>query len=136
MQALRAVAKLSTTILYIPLVSTTLELFNCVDTWELTGWHCYSGVHLVAVAVAATVTLAFSIFSFIGTCFLGLRTSLQQMYFNHATAADRMHASNVCHCFSWYRLSRGTVPRCRSVITITVRVSVRGTCSGRVILYS
>ncbi len=62
-------AKLSTTILYIPLVSTTLEMFNCVDTWQLTGWECFTGMHMLAVVVAGVVTgtLCFSIFSFIGT---------------------------------------------------------------------
>ncbi len=69
MQVLRATAKLSTTILYIPLVTTVVQLFNCntqTNKWEVTGWTCYTGVHLVIAIIAAVAILCFSVFSFAG----------------------------------------------------------------------
>ncbi len=66
-QVLRATAKLSTTILYIPLVSTVVQLFNCHSTWAATGWTCYSGPHLVLAAIASVVIFCFSVFAFVGT---------------------------------------------------------------------
>ena len=65
-QVLRAVATLSTTIMYIPLVSTIIEVFNCKETWEITGWSCYTGIHLAVSVITAFVVFAFSIFSFVG----------------------------------------------------------------------
>ena len=66
-QVLRSVATLSTTIMYIPLVSTVIGVYNCSDTWEMTGWTCYAGAHLVLAIGSAVVILSFSCFSFVGT---------------------------------------------------------------------
>ena len=68
-QVLRAVATLSTTIMYIPLVSTIIEVFNCKETWDITGWPCYTGIHLAVSVTAAIVAFGFSIFSFVGTSY-------------------------------------------------------------------
>ncbi len=71
MQVLRATAKLSTTIFYIPLVSSVMHLFNCVpgDVWDVEDtWQCYSGVHLVMSIISIVVILCFSLFAFIGEC--------------------------------------------------------------------
>jgi hypothetical protein len=65
-QVLRATAKLSTTIFYIPLVTTVVHLFDCHGTWGVVSWKCYTGVHLVTSIIAGVVILAFSAFSFIG----------------------------------------------------------------------
>ncbi len=69
-QVLRATAKLSTTIFYIPLVTTVVRLFDCVpgDPWDMaTFLQCFQGVHLVLCIISIVVILAFSVFSFIGT---------------------------------------------------------------------
>ena len=65
-QVLRATAKLSTTIFYIPLVTTVVHLFDCHGTWGVVPWKCYTGVHLTTSIIAGVVILAFSAFSFIG----------------------------------------------------------------------
>ncbi len=67
---LRATAKLSTSILYIPLVSTVVRLFNCKGTWTETGLQCFTGVHLIVCIISAVIIACFSFFSFVGgsTC--------------------------------------------------------------------
>ena len=65
-QVLRSVATLSTTIMYIPLVSTVIGVYNCSNTWEMTGWTCFAGAHLALAVGTAVVILTFSCFSFVG----------------------------------------------------------------------
>ena len=67
-QVLRAVATLSTTVLFIPLISTAVRVFDCDGQWSLTGGDCFVGVHLAFVIITAIVMTSFSFFSFLGAC--------------------------------------------------------------------
>jgi hypothetical protein len=66
LQVLRATARLSTTILYIPLMTSVVEVFNCRGTWAATGWTCFAGPHSVLCILAGTVAVCFSFFAFVG----------------------------------------------------------------------
>jgi hypothetical protein len=65
-QLLRMTAMLSTTALFIPLMSTMLHVFACDSTWLSTGWQCFQGVHLVLVFAVACIALLFAGFALIG----------------------------------------------------------------------
>ena len=77
---LRATAKLSTTIFYIPLVTTVVKLFDCSGTWGIADWQCFSGIHLFLSLIATVVILAFSTFAFIGACTAAGVSSIRDYY--------------------------------------------------------
>ena len=57
---LRTTAQLSTTALFIPLVSVLTNIFRCPpgETWATTGWECWGGSHgVVATLVAILISL-------------------------------------------------------------------------------
>ena len=66
-QVLRATARLSTTLLYIPLMYTVVEVFNCKGEWAATGWACFTGAHAVLSVGAVVIAVCFSFFAFVGT---------------------------------------------------------------------
>jgi hypothetical protein len=59
-------AMLSTTALFIPLMTTMLNVFACDSTWLSTEWQCFQGIHLVLVFVVACIALLFAGFALIG----------------------------------------------------------------------
>jgi hypothetical protein len=68
-QVLRATATLSTTVMFIPLVTTVVQLFNCRGTWgTVPSWQCFTSTHLMFCIVGAATIICFSAFSFVGTC--------------------------------------------------------------------
>jgi hypothetical protein len=70
-QALRATSKLSTTIFYIPLVTTVVHLFNCKQggKWDTVNtWQCYQGPHLALCIIAVPIVVGFSVFAILGPC--------------------------------------------------------------------
>ncbi len=65
-QVLRATAKLSTTVLYIPLVTVVAEVFDCSGTWSAAPWPCYRTTHLALCIIASVIVAGFSVFAFAG----------------------------------------------------------------------
>ena len=58
---------LSTTAMFIPLMSHMMTVFTCQSTWLSSGWQCYSGLHLLLVFIVAMIAALFAAFSLIGT---------------------------------------------------------------------
>jgi hypothetical protein len=121
-QVLRATAKLSTTIFYIPLVTTVVKLFDCSGTWGIANWQCFSGVHLTLVVIAAIVILAFSAFAFIGACYsvceahpCGGWLRLSGRPTVHVHSERTQHLKGLCPCVS----VRRPTPHPRSTHTHT-----------------
>jgi hypothetical protein len=74
-QVLRATATLSTTVMFIPLVTTVVQLFNCHGTWgTVPSWQCFTSTHLAFCVVGAATILCFSVFSFVGAWSRGAGT--------------------------------------------------------------
>ncbi len=67
-QLLRLVARLSTSVLFIPLLRQLLNIFDCSvgDPWLGTSLSCFRGVHLLFMLVTLAGYLAFTVFSLLG----------------------------------------------------------------------
>ncbi len=59
LQVLRACVGLSRTVLFLPAMYNTMQVYACKGTWLSTGWSCYAGVHMMFIIVATVVTAAF-----------------------------------------------------------------------------
>lgn len=71
-QALRVALLWSKTVLFIPVVSTTLQLLQCEEKWASTNWKCYTSVHLVITILSFLLLLLYIGFILLGINTLGM----------------------------------------------------------------